>query len=140
MEHTRTSEAMWPITLYRPSDNGLAAKLHWIPRDCCAISIDRGTKMKKTSKLWAIGLLAAAETLAQSSSGDFEITKSTIDNGGGISSGGEFLLTGTIGQPDASQKVATGGAFALSGGFWAKATVFDVIFKDNFESDQNHLL
>jgi hypothetical protein len=89
----------------------------------------------RTSKLWAIGLLAAAETLAQSSSGDFEITKNTIDNGGGLSSGGEFSLTGTIGQPDASQKVATGGGFTLSGGFWANTTIDEVIFKNSFESD-----
>lgn len=80
-------------------------------------------------------LLAAAEPLVQSSSGDFEITKSTIDNGGGLSSGAEFSLKGTIGQPDASQEVAIGGEFALSGGFWANATVINVIFKDNFESD-----
>ncbi len=89
----------------------------------------------KTSKLWAIGFLTVAETLAQSSGGGFEITKSTIDNGGGLSSGGEFSLTGTIGQPDANQQIATGGGFALSGGFWANATVIEVIFKDSFEND-----
>lgn len=77
----------------------------------------------------------AAETLAQPSSGDFKITKSTIDNGGGLSFSGEFSLTGTIGQPDASQEVAIGGEYFLSGGFWANATVINVIFKDNFESD-----
>ena len=59
--------------------------------------------------------LASAIALAQSSGGEFSITKSTIDNGGGISSSGEFTLTGTIGQADASQQVSTGGDFALAG-------------------------
>ena len=89
----------------------------------------------KTSKLWVVGILAFAETLAQSSGGNFEITKSTIDNGGGLSSGGGFSLSGTIGQPDANHKISTGGKFSLSGGFWANATVVDVIFKNSFEGD-----
>jgi hypothetical protein len=40
----------------------------------------------------------------------------TIDGGGGTSSGGTFVLSGTIGQPDAG--TLTGGAFTLRGGFW----------------------
>ena len=75
----------------------------------------------------------AAIASAQSSGGDFEIVKSTIDNGGGTSVGGEFSLTGTIGQHDANHQISTGGEFTLAGGFWAK--VSDVIFKDSFESD-----
>ena len=48
---------------------------------------------------------------------DFEISRSTI-NGGGVmlSSGGEFELSGTIGQPDAG--VMEGEGFTLTGGFW----------------------
>lgn len=48
---------------------------------------------------------------------EFEITRSTI-NGGGVmrSTGGDFELSGTIGQPDAG--VMTGGEFQLAGGFW----------------------
>ncbi|HXJ74252.1 MAG TPA: hypothetical protein VNM37_15495, partial [Candidatus Dormibacteraeota bacterium] len=41
----------------------------------------------------------------------------TVDGGGGVSSGGTFSLSGTIGQPDAGR--ATGGSFALEGGFWS---------------------
>jgi hypothetical protein len=73
----------------------------------------------------------AATVLAQSSGGDFAITKSSIDNGGGVSAGGEFSLTGTIGQPDANPQVSSGGGFMVAGGFWAKA--HDVIFKSGFE-------
>ena len=48
---------------------------------------------------------------------DFEITRSTIDGGGAMRTiGGDFELSGTIGQPDAG--VLTGGPFELTGGFW----------------------
>jgi hypothetical protein len=44
----------------------------------------------------------------------------TIDGGGDMfSTGGDFELSGTIGQPDAG--VMTGGDFELVGGFWAIA-------------------
>ena len=51
------------------------------------------------------------------SGGDFEMPRWTIDSGGTINSvGGDFELSGTIGQPDAG--VMEGGGFALTGGFW----------------------
>ena len=81
-----------------------------------------------------IGFLTVSGVIsAQSSGGDFVMTKSTIDNGGGVSSGGEFSLTGTIGQPDANSQISSGSDFVLAGGFWAK--IFDSMFKDGFESD-----
>ena len=49
----------------------------------------------------------------------YEITFFSIDGGGGTSSGGNYTLTGTIGQPDAG--AMTGGSFALEGGFWGGA-------------------
>jgi hypothetical protein len=70
---------------------------------------------------------------AQSSGGDFTITKNTIDNGGGTSSGGDFSLVGTIGQANANRTVSSGDGFLLAGGFWAK--VNDGVFKDSFEND-----
>jgi len=47
-------------------------------------------------------LLVASPTLAMTG-GDYEISWSTIDGGGGRSTGGDFALVGTIGQPDAGQ-------------------------------------
>jgi len=47
----------------------------------------------------------------------FAIDWYTIDGGGGTSTGGDFSLSGTIGQPDAG--VMSGGDFTLTGGFWA---------------------
>lgn len=55
--------------------------------------------------------------------GPWSITAFTIDSGGGTSSGGGWTLTGTIGQADASPATATGGPFALQGGFWAEPGV-----------------
>ena len=43
----------------------------------------------------------------------------TIDGGGGTSSGGDFALRGTIGQPDTNARPMTGGGFSLTGGFWS---------------------
>jgi len=46
-----------------------------------------------------------------------EMTRWTIDGGGvSRSSGGDYELSGTLGQPDAGTLV--GGDFMLTGGFW----------------------
>lgn len=55
---------------------------------------------------------------ASSASGQLAISWFTIDGGGGTSAAGSLVLRGTIGQPDAGG-VMTGGAFGLTGGFWA---------------------
>ena len=54
--------------------------------------------------------------IVSSSWGQYEINWYTIDGGGGASSGGDFTLTGTIGQPDAAY--SRGGNYELLGGFW----------------------
>lgn len=46
-----------------------------------------------------------------------EINWFTIDGGGGTSSGGQFTLSGTIGQADTG--ILTGGSYTLVGGFWS---------------------
>ncbi len=50
------------------------------------------------------------------SGGDYELSWSTIDGGGGTSTGGNYVLTGTIGQPDPAY--SAGGDYDLLGGFW----------------------
>jgi len=54
-------------------------------------------------------------TMAQAA-GPYRIDWHTIDGGGGTSIGGPYVLTGTIGQPDADWCV--GGLYELLGGFW----------------------
>jgi hypothetical protein len=52
--------------------------------------------------------------------GVYDLTWHTNDGGGSTSAaGGAYNLGGTIGQPDAG--AASGGAYALSGGFWGIA-------------------
>jgi len=49
---------------------------------------------------------------------EYTIDRWTMDGGGVMrSTGGQFELSGTIGQPDAGQTM-TGGAFEVIGGFW----------------------
>jgi len=47
---------------------------------------------------------------------NYSIDWYTVDGGGGTSSGGQYTLTGTIGQPDAG--TLSGGPYLLQGGFW----------------------
>jgi hypothetical protein len=46
----------------------------------------------------------------------YSIDWSTIDGGGGTSTGGVYSVSGTIGQPDAG--TMSGGNYTLQGGFW----------------------
>jgi len=64
--------------------------------------------------LSALSLIAAVAVAAE----DLAIDWFTIDGGGTTGAGGDFVLAGTIGQPDAGT-VITGGDFELTGGFWA---------------------
>ncbi|HMP83296.1 MAG TPA: hypothetical protein PKA41_11400 [Verrucomicrobiota bacterium] len=52
-------------------------------------------------------------------SAQYSIDWYTIDGGGGTSTGGVYSVSGTIGQPDATQQPMTGGNYSLEGGFWA---------------------
>jgi hypothetical protein len=51
---------------------------------------------------------------------DFALDWYTVDGGGEMwTTGGDFELSGTIGQPDANAVAMTGSGFVLTGGFWA---------------------
>jgi hypothetical protein len=71
------------------------------------------TLAMKTTLLAAVGTYALASfALAQ----PFEIRWSTIDGGGGTSTGGIYSVSGTIGQADAG--TLSGGVFEVRGGYW----------------------
>ena len=58
-------------------------------------------------------------TLGAAVAGSPDIDWYTIDSGGEMfCTGGQFILSGTIGQPDASVETLTGGGYKLTGGFW----------------------
>jgi len=48
--------------------------------------------------------------------GEYDLSWHTIDGGGRVSSGGQYVLTGTIGQPDANYSEDE--RYELLGGFW----------------------
>jgi hypothetical protein len=73
--------------------------------------------------LGALILPALTTTTRAQSGGQFDLSWSTVDGGGGTSVGGQFSLTGTIGQPDAGVATLTGGQFSLTGGFWSSFSV-----------------
>jgi len=66
-------------------------------------------------------LLAAVPVLAQSGGG-YDLSWSTVDGGGWtFSTGGDYSLGGTAGQPDAG--LISGGAYTLAGGLWPGGAV-----------------
>lgn len=66
--------------------------------------------------------LLALVSLALAQSGQLEIPWFTVDGGGAaVSTGEDFALSGTLGQPDAS--ASSGEVFGLRGGFWGAVTV-----------------
>jgi hypothetical protein len=62
-----------------------------------------------------ICFVAGGVALAQSG-GVFELRSATLDGGGGSSTGGAFVLSGTAGQADTG--TLQGGDYTLRGGFW----------------------
>jgi len=61
-----------------------------------------------------------------------KINKSTIDGGGGVSIGGNFKMTGTIGQVDSG--ILKGSNYRLQGGFWYAPPLPEELFSDGFEN------
>src|SRR6516164_6865690 len=72
--------------------------------------------MKKMILLF-VGLIPAIG-FAQSYSIDWY----KVSGGGGTSTNGQYSVTGTIGQPDASGAMS-GGNYSVTGGFWALISV-----------------
>jgi hypothetical protein len=75
--------------------------------------------------VWILLLLISAASVAN---GQYEISWYTIDGGGGQSIGGTYVLTGTIGQPDAAW--SSGGNYEILGGFWPGGPICIVQFED----------
>ena len=81
-------------------------------------------------------LLFSGSGLAQ----DFSVDWHTIDGGGEIQSESAdtpptWQLSGTIGQPDATELIdLSGSGWTLTGGFWAvNIDQTDILFRDEFE-------
>ena len=72
--------------------------------------------MKRTLSTALLALVLASGVVLAASS--YNLSRHTI-GGGGESSGGNYILHGIIGQPDAG--ILNGGAYNLVGGFWHAA-------------------
>jgi hypothetical protein len=73
----------------------------------------------RTSCLIMTGLLLVLPKLQAQS---YKMASYKISGGGGTSTNGQFSVSGTIGQPDASGAM-TGGSYSLTGGFWSTISV-----------------
>ena len=71
--------------------------------------------LKKAGPIVLSVVLLLLSPVMSVSGADYELTWSTIDGGGGRSSGGPYELLSTIGQPDAAW--SSGGDYELLGGF-----------------------
>jgi hypothetical protein len=81
----------------------------------------------------ALAALAAATLVAVPSAlARYEVRWYTIDGGGDMwTAGGNFELSGTIGQPDSG--LMAGGDFALAGGFWFEFCFGDLDGDDDID-------
>ncbi len=75
----------------------------------------RSMAVRSLASVLTAALLTCA---AGTASAQFSVSRFTIDGGGGTrSTGGNFAVGGTIGQPDAGR--LSGSSFTLHGGFWS---------------------
>jgi hypothetical protein len=72
--------------------------------------------MMRIEFLTRLGALSAGVFALTVQAQNYTIDWSTIDGGGGASTGGVYSVSGTIGQPDAG--AMSGGNYMLQGGFW----------------------
>ncbi len=74
---------------------------------------------RRTFAIVGIALVAvlAVTYTALAQTGALDVPWFSVDGGGGTSTGGEFTLSGSIGQPDAG--TLSGGEFTIRGGFQA---------------------
>ena len=78
-------------------------------------SINLNTFVQKCAIMLLLVSLLVTVPMWGQTGGDFELNWSTIGYAGGQSSGGDFMLTSVIGQPEAG--IISGGDYDLFGGF-----------------------
>ena len=81
----------------------------------------RGLAQFKTWRIFGTLLIFLAITISVRAQ-NYSVDWYKIAGGGGTSTNGQYSVTGTIGQPDASGAM-NGGNFSMSGGFWSLISV-----------------
>ena len=74
-------------------------------------------KIKAIILLLFVVLVLVLTSLVYAAPNAFSLSWWTVDGGGGTVRGGDYVLNGTIGQPEAGQRMR-GGNYNLVGGFW----------------------
>ena len=84
---------------------------------------ERNTERTTMNSIAYLVLALGSTTMLLSSAAaqTYSIDWSTIDGGGGTSTGGVYSVSGTIGQPDAGGPM-TNGQYSVTGGFWVLPT------------------
>ena len=75
----------------------------------------------------ALAMLLVAAAVIVQSDGSVNLDWWTSDGGGGTSQGGDYTLSGTIGQVDTA--TLSGGEYVLSGGFWGGPVIRYRVFE-----------
>ena len=75
----------------------------------------------KFALLCALAVWLLTSALCPLSSAQYSVDWSTLDGGGGTSTGGVYSVSGTLGPPDAG--AMSGGHYSIQGGFWTLAAL-----------------
>jgi hypothetical protein len=76
-------------------------------------SITSRRALMLAASIWALLTFGA---MSVATAQPYAVGRFTINGGGGTSGGGNYILSGTVGQPDTG--TLTGGSFTVEGGFW----------------------
>ena len=82
---------------------------------------------------WVVFSLCAifGQHIFAASGGPYDLSWSTIDSGGGSISGGDYIMMGTVGQPDAGYHYGT--SYELLGGFWVGGPRWCMVDLEDFD-------
>ncbi len=88
---------------------------------------------------WGISVITAVVALSNAGApAQYGSDWHRVGGGGGTSSGGAFVLSGTIGQHDAGpMPTMAGGGFGLTGGFWPVTFVCPCLADMNSDGKKN---
>jgi hypothetical protein len=90
--------------------------------------------MKKIFQNVFVATLLICLLIAVPVLGDYDLSWRTVDGGGGMSSGGQYILVGTIGQPDVGYMSRAPHQrprrdYEVLGGFWSGVPICTVDFR-----------
>lgn len=92
------------------------------------LNINRTKNIKKIEVVLMVLFFGVCFSVFGQTGGSYDLAWSTIDDGGGVSSGGTYIVRGTIGQPDVVY--SAGVDYELFGGFWPPEPLCTVDFED----------